>query len=132
MSQFTVGHYKTIDGLAVEIVKTNGRAPYPLIGYVEDDEGDGPAAWTAEGKYWEHGDSGYDLVPATPAPATDDTIQPGDVVELAVDSPNFVVTDIECGVATIVRYDYGKQEVVEVEVGVEALVKVEDDEDEVE
>lgn len=44
---------QTRDGQKVNLITTEGREEYPLVGYV----GDGiiPTAWTKEGKWWNGG-----------------------------------------------------------------------------
>lgn len=56
---------QTVGGIRVRLVTTNGRYPYPVIGYVG--RGNRPLSWTLEGREFEGHSGIYDLINTTEA-----------------------------------------------------------------
>lgn len=52
-------------GHPVRLVSNEGNEPFVLVGYVTDSRagvGTSPQSWSADGHYWERGQSGFDLI----------------------------------------------------------------------
>lgn len=71
---------QTSDGRPVEIITTKGRAPYPVIGYVDDNSM--PISWTIRGRQY-----------SDESPSANDLINVPEKREYWVDFVNFRVRD---------------------------------------